>query len=522
MKMDKNNKVNNLIQSLIESFKGYDHNIKNRLKIDSIFLGFEENANKNFNKLINLSDSRYKYVKFGVKLDNILSRQKSKYKNLNDGIKNDKIYSTNILDSEKSKLLKNVVTVKNKEIVDIRDKLINTLRSTDNILHRKNKLKSIIKKNKKSSFRKKKSLKIKISNNNSFQYPCERKLSNATNGNIFSRRSTIKKNTNKKSEGEKLIDNIMKEDYHNFFDKINSYHNFLDKLKNISDEYYKGKGLKINKDNFDHILSSINPNSLQFLTYNDKYQPSIVNNNTIKKDLEFDLKKIQKLKINHDKNNNSMLKTKLSKSCRTEYHPVKNPNNKDPKKKSVAFDSLSNSSNSKCIESYKDIFNSNLLGSNNKKHKTIDTIRNYNYKNTANIVYNEIEQGLFYGQNFNNKRQEFNNYFNKCFFKGNKKLENNIKNIKKSNRNLNIGNNDFLKNQKEYICEIKEYTQKRRDNIRKEFQNIYNQKKLEWKKEEKLNELKKIKENQKRKEIDSFLLNMQNKSLFKKDKQKNA
>ena len=33
-------------------------------------------------------------------------------------------------------------------------------------------------------------------------------------------------------------------------------------------------------------------------------------------------------------------------------------------------------------------------------HKTIDTIRNYDFKNTANIVYNEIEQGLFYGQNF--------------------------------------------------------------------------------------------------------------------------
>ncbi len=517
--MDKNNKVNNLIQSLIESFKGYDHNIKNRLKIDSIVLGFEENANKNFSKLINLSDSRYKYVKFGVKLDNILNRQKSKYKNLNDGIKNDKIYSTNLLDSEKSKLLQSVVSVKNKEIVDIREKLINTLRSTDNILHKKNKLKSIVKKNSKNkSFHKKRSLKIKISNNNSFQTPFEKRISNLTNGSKFSRRHTIKKNTNKKSEGEKLIDNLMQEDYHNFFDKINSYHNFLDKLKNISDEYYKGKGLKINKDNFDHILSSINPNSLQFLTYNDKYQPSIVNRDSIKKDLEFDLKKIQKLKLNHEKNNNSVLKTKLSKSCRTEYHPIKSLINKNQKNKNLGFDSLSNSSNSNGIESYNNIFNSNLFGNNSKNHKTIDTIRNYDFKNTANIVYNEIEHGLFYGQNFNNKREEFNNYFNKCFFKKNKKLENNIKNIKKSNGNLNIGDNVFLKrSQNEYILEIKEYQQKRRDNIRKEFQNIYEKKKLEWKNEEKIKELQKIKENQKRKEIENFLLNMQNKSLLKKD-----
>ena len=130
-----------------------------------------------------MSDSRYKYVKFGVKLDNILNRQKSKYKNLNDSIKNDKIYSTNLLDSEKSKLLQSVVSVKNKEIVDIREKLINTLRSTDNILHKKNKLKSIVKKNSKNkSFHKKRSLKIKISNNNSFQTPFEKRISNLTKG----------------------------------------------------------------------------------------------------------------------------------------------------------------------------------------------------------------------------------------------------------------------------------------------------------------------------------------------------
>ena len=148
------------------------------------------------------------------------------------------------------------------------------------------------------------------------------------------------------------------------------------------------------------------------MTYNDKYQPSIVNRDSIKKDLEFDLKKIQKLKLNHEKNNSSVLKTKLSKSCRTEYHPIKSLINKNQKNKNLGFDSLSNSSNSNGIESYNNIFNGNLFGNNSKNHKTIDTIRNYDFKNTANIVYNEIEHGLFYGQNFNNKREEFNNYFN--------------------------------------------------------------------------------------------------------------
>lgn len=517
--MDKNNKVNNLIQSLVTSFKDYDSNLKNRFKVDSIFLGFEENANKNFTKLINLSDSRYKYVKFGVKLDNVLNRQKSKYKHLNDGIKNDKIYSSNILDSEKSKLFKSVVSIKNKEISDIRDKLLNTLRSTDNILHKKNKLKpNLNRTNKLKSVHKKRTLKIKITNNNSFHSPFEKKISNISKKSLLSRKQSIRNTSINKKDGQKLIDNIIKEDYKNFFVKINSYHNFLDKLKNISDEYYKGKGLKINKDNFDHILSSINPNSLKFLTYNDKYQPSLVSNE-IKKDLEFDLKKIQKIKIIHDKNNNSLLKTKLSKSCRTEYNPLMTPNNNFNKKKHLAFESANVSNNSNNLDNFNTLLYDNLVGNKNKKHKTIDTIRNYNYKNTANIVYNEIENGLFYGESFINKRKTFNNYFNKCFYKENKKNDNNL-NIRKNsnNNNINIVNSEPKRiNSNEYINEIKEYQLKRRDNIRKEFQNIYDKKKIQWKKEEKIKELQKIKEMQKRKEIEHFLLNMQNKSLFKKD-----
>ena len=135
--MKKNIRLNNLIKSLISSFKDYDNNLKNRFKVDSIILGLEENVDKNLNKLIQLSDSRYKYVKFGVKLDNILDRQKIKYENLNKQIINDKIYSSNVLDLEKSKLFKSAVTIKNKEITDIREKLISILRESRDKINKK-------------------------------------------------------------------------------------------------------------------------------------------------------------------------------------------------------------------------------------------------------------------------------------------------------------------------------------------------------------------------------------------------
>ena len=100
--MAKNTKLINLIKSLVTSFKDYDDNLKNRFKVDSIMLGFEEDTDRNLNKLINLSESRHKYVKFCVNIDNILNKQKSKYENLNIKIKKDKLYSSNLLNLEKS------------------------------------------------------------------------------------------------------------------------------------------------------------------------------------------------------------------------------------------------------------------------------------------------------------------------------------------------------------------------------------------------------------------------------------
>ena len=398
--MDKKNiKVNKLIQSLITSFKDYDNNLKNRFKADSIILGLEENVDKNLNKLINLSGSRYKYAKFGVKLDNIINRQKKNYENLSKQIKNDKIYSSNILDKEKEKLFKSVVTLKNKEIFDIREKLINSLRSRESKIKKKDELKSRRHIKSVSIIPK---IKMEITNDNNYsKFPIRKSMINLSFRK--SRRRTFKNN---KNDGTKLIDDIMKEDYNNFFSTIDLYHTFLEKLKNISSNQNNGKGIKISKDNFEHILSNLNPNSIKFLTYSENKSQSNVHNE-IKKDLEFDLKKIQNIKIIHDKNNNLKNKIyKCKKYNKTDYNPslIISHDNKNWM--------IHPSSNSNVNES---LVKNNLTNfdyfsfKRNKSNKLLGEIKSYNYKNTANIVLNETENGLYYSQNFINKRKIFNN-----------------------------------------------------------------------------------------------------------------
>ncbi len=106
-------------------FNQYDRNLKNRIKANSIILSFDEDANKTFNQFINLSNNRFKAVKYGGKLNNILSKQKPKYINMNTDILNDIIYNTEYLTKEKNKFYKSVNHFCVKKINKLREKLIN-------------------------------------------------------------------------------------------------------------------------------------------------------------------------------------------------------------------------------------------------------------------------------------------------------------------------------------------------------------------------------------------------------------
>ena len=484
------NNVNVLIDSLVKSFKEFDKSLKNKIRVNAIFSSLDDNTNKNFSKLINLSGLRYKSVKSGVKLNNILNLQKRNYENLIEELKNDKLYYPNILDNEKSKLLKNSFEFRNKEINKIRNKLKTSLKFRENIYEYKRKkqnkdnlpkIRSIIKKAVNLSY-------IKNFNQNKI---APKKLEN---------------------QNDMLINTLIEEDYKRFNNRIDTYHNFLNNIRTLSENNKNKKNLKIDKTIFKDTIDSINPKSFRALTYTE--DSSKKSKKIKKKDFEFDLRKIKNIKMSHDKNYNIMLRNKNFKTSEIN-------NNSSATNIPLRNKSIISTSNNLMINNFSNTLNSqnNSDFKRQKKNKSLDKDKLNDFKNTANIILNETENGLFYTQNFINKRKIFNNYFNKCFLN---KVKKNKKNLSSNNNNKHLKEiqNEYLRKSLPHKNEIFEYGQKNKENIRKEFQDIYEQKKLQWKNEEEQKELEKIKEEQKRKEIEQFLLNMQNKKL-KKNKNKN-
>ena len=391
------NNINGLINSLIKSFKEYDKSLKNKIRVNSIFSSLDENTSKNFGKLINLSELRYKSVKSGVKLNNILKAQKPRYEYLIEELKNDKLYSTNSLEKEKDKLFKSSVMYKNKEILEIRNKLKDSLKPKQNKYKIKNKI-----------YPTSKEKLPKLRN-------IIKKVANLAHLNEFLKNKI--ENIRLEKLNEQLTDTLLQEDYKNFHDKICSYQNFLNKIRNLSENNSGNKRLKIDKNIFKDTIESMNPNSFRALSYTENLNKK--NTNIKKKDLEFDLHKIKNIKMSHDKNYNIINHYKYFKTF--------------------------NTINDKQIQS--------------QKKKSIQLLKKEEDDDDKNIL--EQKGGIF---------------------------------------------------------EIKDYKEKNNDFIRKKFQEIYEQKKLKWKKEDKLYELKKEMDKKNKLEIEDFLFEVQDKHILKRQK----
>ena len=91
-------------------------------------------------------------------------------------------------------------------------------------------------------------------------------------------------------------------------------------------------------------------------------------------------------------------------------------------------------------------------------------------------------------------------------------------------QSFNEKNNKLLPNlegnskEKQNNIEIKEYSEKNVDAIKKKFQEIYDQKKIKWEKEDLLMDLQKERDRQNIFEIENFLFEIQDKKLLKKNR----
>ena len=119
---------NELIPVLIKKFSEYSNKIKDRIKIDEIFSEFNLNAHNEFNKFIKMSQNRYKSVKSGNSLENVIFKQKPFYNMLSNMILADQFYNTNEIEKENRKLFKKSSKKENKEITEIRNKILEKIK----------------------------------------------------------------------------------------------------------------------------------------------------------------------------------------------------------------------------------------------------------------------------------------------------------------------------------------------------------------------------------------------------------
>jgi hypothetical protein len=193
--------------------------------------------------------------------------------------------------------------------------------------------------------------------------------------------------------------------------------------------------------------------------------------------------------------------------------------------------SIISTSNNFTINNFSNTFN-NQKNSDikiQKKNKSLDKAKLNDFKDTANIILNETENGLFSEENFEKKRNKLNNHY-KYFKTFNKSVDKPLLRLKektiqitkdiKDDYKINQNKNEKEK-EKEKIIIIKDYNEKNTELIKKKFQEIYDQKKIKWKKEDKLRDLKKELDRQNMFEVENFLFEIQDKSLLRKNKAKN-
>ncbi len=127
--MKENKNTNELIPELIVKINKYSSKLKDRVKIDSIFREFDSYAHSNFQNFIKMSEQRYKSVKSGNNLKNVLLKQQQESKDLSNKILTNNLYLDNDIEKESKKLFKKINKKENKELYQIRHNIIDKTKS---------------------------------------------------------------------------------------------------------------------------------------------------------------------------------------------------------------------------------------------------------------------------------------------------------------------------------------------------------------------------------------------------------
>ena len=438
--------ANDLIPELISKINNYSSKLKDRVKIYSIFREFDTYAHMNLQNFIKMSDKRYRSIKSGNNLRNILLKQKKECNELSTKILSNNLYNDKNIEKEEKKLYRKINNKDGKELYQIRHEIIEKTKDlTEKELKKREKY--LISAQKSRNLKEKRLQKQKNENNirasgDSFN---KNKLLSQSSNLYFNRTFVNKKSKNYSDMNilnnnltnndmsktvvvnrlnqekeflktkKEFFDNLIKKDNQNLNDNFTDYKQFLKDIENSKNENFS----RIINDgnNFGHTYS-FKINNIKLLSFQEeKEQVAEVKN---KENPEVEIAKLVKYTkrgnrkwfLNNikerSKERQNSFRTKL-KFRKIEY--------KIPTKHKVNSAIVSNSPEDYNI--FRKINDKSLLefSDKGKEFSTMDSLGKTssttfsNFRNTIKTVKNEAKMIKNIGKNFINKRKTMEGFF---------------------------------------------------------------------------------------------------------------
>ena len=482
--------ANDLIPELILKINKYSSKLKDRVKLYSIFREFDTYAHINLQNFIKLSDKRYRSIKSGNNLHNVLSNQKKECTELSNKILTNKLYSDKNIEIEEEHLCKKINNKDSKELYQIRHDIIektkdltkNELKKREEyiILAHKSRNQRMKEKNQieeqnknittnktlyGSSFHGNKLMSKSMMNGNFTQSFGNKFFSNKNNeanvnemGDLLKNNNDIKSKTfslfkldkekdmiNSKKE---FLDNLVKKDNKNINDYILDYKLFLSQIKNSN---INNLSQLINdKNNFGKKFS-FNAGNVKLLSYQEEKKETVkkvkkeaheVNMNNLIKYTKRGNRKwfLNNIKeVSQKRQNSFRKKINQKKHIYNPYNIYSNGIAKSKSDKNI-FEITNNNNNGKISE----INDNNNFNNGDITGKTSSTTFS-NFRNTIKTVKNEANNIRKIGQNFDIKRKTMVGFFKRMNLPQIKEIKqeqvyktrNNFRKIINDNNNIN-------------------------------------------------------------------------------------
>ena len=535
-KETKKTNINQLIPELIIKINKYSSKLKDRVKIDSIFREFDSYAVSNFQNFIKLSEQRYKSVKSGNSLNNILSKQKRETNSLSNRILSDNLYLDNSIEKENKKLFRKINKKDNKELYQIRHSIIQKTKNyTKNELKRREKYASAGKRRfgleKKTEQKKKEEKKIeekkteekninKNKNKKGISKPKLDWVKHFIKNIIKSKLNKDAKDSDKSNETTDnkedehstkkiFFDNLLLKDNQNINDNIRSYKEYLKDIE-------KSKDNKISRiinsgNTFGHQYS-FKLKDIKLLSYQEEKKEDTKINK--KENNEIDIVKLIRYTR---KGNKKWFLNNLKLQCKNRFNSFNNKLNRN--KTAIVSVSPINIRNKKYLnKTIDDNILNNENSDNNVMGRTSSTAFS-NFKNTIKTVRNEAEMVLYISQNFDKKRNTMEGFFKRSSlpkleeYEMMFKTKNNFRN-KNKNIEINLENENVINNMKQNLNLKNNLNINDKYNLKNELVNMdifedfhktYINKKVQWAKEDIKREIIKKKEKEVMEETKKYL-----------------